>query len=143
MLLAPVVLSAVSQPPNFPPVWSGIPTANYTMVGYDAGTLNVAFSSDCSAGPGSQKISTVYPDRYTVITRCDQGVSYVIDPSSRGGGCVLWPIMGDTCKYCACPFCVRDFRGGWGSAGPGEITWSSEGAPSTSSLRRDSGGVRP
>ena len=60
------MLSAVSQPPNFPPVWSGIPTANYTMVGYDAGTLNVAFSSDCSAGPGSQKISTVYPDRYTV-----------------------------------------------------------------------------
>ena len=79
--------TAVPAPPNLAPAWWGHPVANYTSVGYDAGTLDVVFSSDCSEGPARQKMKTVYPDQYTVLTLCDEGLSYVIDPGSRGGGC--------------------------------------------------------
>jgi hypothetical protein len=36
-----MIAAAAASPPGFPPVWAGVPIANYTMVGYDAGTLNV------------------------------------------------------------------------------------------------------
>ena len=125
-----------SAPPGFPPTWSGIPIANYTMVGYDAGKLNVQFSSDCSAGPSAQRVLTVYPDKYTVITRCDQGWNYILDPKSRGSGCALWPVQDDTCQICACPFCLRDSYSVWGSAGLGAVTWTSN-ETSTSPLTGD------
>ena len=99
--------------------------ANYTSVGYDAGTLDVVFSSDCSAGAAAQRMKTVYPDQYTVLTLCDRGYSYVVDPDSRGGGCELWPVEDDTCATCACPFCVRDTAGAWGDAAGGAVAWSS------------------
>jgi hypothetical protein len=35
------MLATATTPPGFPLVWEGVPTANYTMVGYDAGTLNI------------------------------------------------------------------------------------------------------
>ena len=66
---------------------------------------------------------TVYPDKYTVLSRCDLGRNYIIDPSSRGGGCVVWPLKSDTCSSCACPFCLRDTGGVWGSTGSGNVTW--------------------
>ena len=81
------------------------------------------FSSDCSGGPASQRMRTVYPDKYTVLSRCDLGWNYIIDPSSRGGGCVVWPLKSDTCSSCACPFCLRDTGGVWGSTGSGNVTW--------------------
>ena len=103
------------------------------MVGYDAGQLDITFSSDCSEGPARQQMITVYPDGYTVITRCDLGLSYIIDPKSRGAGCTTWPTKEDTCTFCACPFCLRDQSGGlWGSLGPGEVTWASDGERSMS-----------
>lgn len=49
-------------------------------MGYDAGELDVVFSSDCSAGPSQQRMKTIYPDGYTVLTLCDQGLNYIIDP---------------------------------------------------------------
>ena len=106
--------AAVAPPPGLPLVWWARPVANYTSVGYDAGTLDVVFSSDCSAGAAAQRMKTVYPDQYTVLTLCDRGYSYVVDPDSRGGGCELWPVEDDTCATCACPFCVRDTAGAWG-----------------------------
>lgn len=115
----------MSSPPTFPPAWSAVPIANYTMVGFDAGTLNIQYSSDCSAGPSTQQMLTVYPDKYTVLTRCDQGWNYVVDPKSRGNGCSIWPIQKDTCEYCSCPFCLRNTNRLWGSAGAGEVMWSS------------------
>ena len=66
---------------------------------------------------------TVYPDKYTVLSRCDLGRNYIIDPSSRGGGCVVSPLKSDTCSSCACPFCLRDTGGVWGSTGSGNVTW--------------------
>ena len=104
--------AAVAPPPGLPLVWWARPVANYTSVGYDAGTLDVVFSSDCSAGAAAQRMKTVYPDQYTVLTLCDRGYSYVVDPDSRGGGCELWPVEDDTCATCACPFCAtRRARG--------------------------------
>jgi len=35
------MLASATTPPGFPLVWEGVPTANYTMVGYDAGMLNI------------------------------------------------------------------------------------------------------
>ena len=35
------MLATATTPPGFPLVWSGVPTATYTMVGYDAGTLDI------------------------------------------------------------------------------------------------------
>ena len=37
----PAMLATATTPPGFPLVWSGVPTATYTMVGYDAGTLDI------------------------------------------------------------------------------------------------------
>ena len=56
--------ATVAPPPSFPLVWSAVPTANYTSVGYDAGVLDVVVSGDCSSGPAKQRFKTTYPGRF-------------------------------------------------------------------------------
>ena len=68
-----------------------------------------------------------------MLTRCDLGLNYIINPASRGGGCTIWPIQDGTCAYCSCPFCIRDTGGLWGFAGAGEVAWASNSS-STSSV---------
>ena len=104
-ILAAAAAAAIEGPPGLPPVWTGVPTANYTMPGYDGGTLNIAFYSDCSRGAALQRMKTVYPDTYTVITYCDRGWSYLLQPQGPGPHtCVVWPVAPGTCEVCACPF---------------------------------------
>ena len=104
-ILAAAAAAAIEGPPGLPPVWTGVPTANYTMPGYDGGTLNIAFYSDCSRGASLQRMKTVYPDTYTVITYCDRGWSYLLQPQGPGPHtCVVWPVAPGTCEVCACPF---------------------------------------
>ena len=84
MFFAAAAAAAIEGPPSLPPMWAGVPTANYTMPGYDGGTLNIQFYSDCSRGAALQRMKTVYPDTYTVITYCDLGYSYLLQPQGPG-----------------------------------------------------------
>ena len=128
----------VQGPPDLPLMWAGVPTANYTMPGYDAGILNIKFYSDCSRGPAQQRMKTVYPDNYTVLTYCDLGFQYVLGKNGYEAPlCEIWPIYPGTCDVCSCPFCVRqDPEGTWGSQGPGAVTWTSGGEQETSPVGR-------
>ena len=98
-IFAAAAAAATEGPPGLPPVWTGVPTANYTMPGYDGGTLDIRFYSDCSRGAALQRMKTVYPDTYTVITYCDRGWSYLLQPKGPGPHtCDVWPVAPGTCE---------------------------------------------
>jgi len=105
--------------------------ANFTQVGYDAGIVIVNFTSHCST-PSTQKMRTVYGDFDTVITRCDLGREFIINPPSRGGKCMPRVIGRDVdkriCEACGCPFCVRDTQGTFthGEDYPSQTVWNSK-----------------
>jgi NAD(P)H dehydrogenase (quinone) len=115
--LAPTPAPAPHQngPPPFGENWSAFVIANMTQVGYDAGVVGVNFTSSCGSDPSQQKAKTVYGDFDTVLTRCDLGKEFVIEPPARGGPCAVRTIGVDTdvriCRACACPFCTRDTNG--------------------------------
>ena len=128
MIVAAASATTIQRPPpSLPPMWTGMPTANYTMPGYDGGTLNIEFYSDCSQGAALQRMKTVYPDTYTVITYCDKGWQYLLQPQGIAPPfCEIWPVAADTCELCSCPFCLnQDAEGRWGSQGAGAVTWIS------------------
>lgn len=135
-----VAAAAVEGPPNIPPMWTGVPTANYTMPGYDAGTLNIRFYSDCSQGPSLQRMKTVYPDNYTVLTYCDKGYQYTLGKNGfKAPACEVWPVYPGNCDVCSCPYCVRqDADGTWGSQGAGAVTWTSGHEAATSPVTGES-----
>ena len=121
----------MSGPPNFPIAWSAAPQTNMSNVGFDAGTVGINWFGSCS-DPATQRMKTVYPDNYTVLTLCAERLQYVVSPNSRGGTCAAWPISNeqaaDLCTLCGCPFCLRDTAGMWTSFPKRDaaVQWSSD-----------------
>jgi len=120
----------VDGPPSWGTTWHAMVSANVTQVGYDAGMVIVNFTADCPT-PSTQRMLTVYGDFDTVLTRCDMGYEFIIDPPSRGGGCRA-RIIGTNvdrriCEACGCPFCVRDTNGSFahGEQYPSSTQWES------------------
>ena len=106
-----------------------------TTPGFSAGTVETLFYGRC-VKPSTQRMKTVYPDDYSVLTLCDRGVQYIVSPSSRGAGCEVWSITPEQrsslCDgVCSCPFCVRDTAGRWttqaggGDTPQGDVVWAS------------------
>eukprot|EP00466_Bigelowiella_natans_P009725 jgi/Bigna1/137783/aug1.41_g12491 len=119
-------------PPTWGSTWAGMISANLTQLGYDAGLVIVNFTSICNDNPKTQKMRTVYGDKYTVLTRCDLGLEFLIAPASRGGECSVRRIGIEVderiCGACGCPFCVRDTNGTffhWGGSG-GITEWTKD-----------------
>jgi len=118
-----------------PPAWGENFTArisaNFTQVGYDAGLVIVNFTTHCTT-PSKQKMRTVYGDFDTVLTRCDLGREFIINPPSRGATCMPRVIGRDVdkriCEACGCPFCVRDTEGTFthGEQYPSKTVWNSK-----------------
>jgi hypothetical protein len=120
--------SKISDPPSWGQTWRGTVFANTTQVGYDAGLVIVNFTGDCPT-PATQRMLTIYGDFDTVLTRCDMGYEFIIDPPSRGGRCHPRVIGQDVdrriCQACSCPFCVRDTNGSFthGEQYPSRTVW--------------------
>jgi len=120
-------------PPGFPATWMASPQTNMTGVGFDAGTVVTDFFGSC-VSPETQRMKTVYPDQYTVLTLCAERLQFIVSPDSRNGSCAVWGMANEQhaelCTLCSCPFCVRDTNGFWTtkpngmSSGEG-IEWSS------------------
>merc|ERR1719272_290858 len=102
-----------SVPPIFPAAWKATTHGNLTHPGFFAGDVVLDYAVDCTEGPAKQKMMTVYPDRYTVITRCDLGYQYIIGPASRGLSCDIWELKPITCSQCGCPFCIQSTGNEW------------------------------
>jgi len=100
-------------------------------VGYDAGLVIVNFTGHCD-DPAKQKMVAIYADFHSVLTRCDMGYEFILDPPSRGGACHTRVIGRDVdnriCEACSCPFCVRDTQGKFSHGGkyPSKIVWESK-----------------
>merc|ERR1712176_388463 len=128
----PTPAPTIESPPSFGNRWSATVTATLTNVGYDAGIVIVNFTGECGADASKQKMHTVYGDFDTVLTRCDLGREFIIDPPSRGGGCHPRIIGKDVdariCQACSCPFCIRDTNGTFaqGDSGPSITKWTSK-----------------
>jgi len=126
----PSPVPSTENPMSWGKTWKATVSANVTQVGYDAGLVIVTFTGDCPA-PSTQRMLTVYGDFDTVLTRCDIGYEFVIDPASRGGGCHTRIIGTDVssriCQACGCPFCVRDTNGSFthGEQQPSKTQWES------------------
>jgi len=124
----PSPVPSINVPPSWGQTWKATVSANVTQVGYDAGLVIVTFTGDCSI-PSTQKMLTVYGDFDTVLTRCDLGYEFIIDPPSRGGKCHPRVIGKDVdrriCEACGCPFCVRDTNGSFthGEQFPSNTQW--------------------
>jgi NAD(P)H dehydrogenase (quinone) len=124
----PSPVPSIGVPPSWGQTWRATVSANVTQVGYDAGLVIVNFTGDCST-PSTQKMLTVYGDFDTVLTRCDLGYEFIIDPPSRGGKCHPRVIGKDVdrriCEACSCPFCVRDTNGSFthGEQFPSKTQW--------------------
>jgi len=121
---------SISDPASWGQTWKATVSTNVTSVGYDAGLVIVEFTGDCLT-PSTQRMLTVYGDFDTVLTRCDMGYEFIIDPPSRGGGCHPRVIGTDVdariCEACSCPFCVRDTNGSFshGEQYPSKTQWES------------------
>lgn len=120
------------NPPTWGERWTASIAANLSQVGYDAGLVIVNFSAICGSDPHKQQMLTVYGDFDTVLTRCDMGYEFIIDPPSRGGNCRS-RIIGQSanpriCEACGCPFCVRDTNGTFthGEQYPSRTSWRSK-----------------
>lgn len=128
---SPTPTPVTDAPPAWGENWTALVSANLTQVGYDAGLVIVNFTGSCSK-PAQQKMITVYGDFDTVLTRCDLGREFIIDPPSRGGGCKSRIIGKDVdariCEACSCPFCVRDTEGAFthGEQFPSKTVWQSK-----------------
>jgi len=124
----PSPVPSIGAPPSWGQTWKATVSANVTQVGYDAGVVIVSFTGDCSTA-SAQKMLTVYGDFDTVLTRCDLGYEFIIDPPSRGGKCHPRIIGKDVdrriCEACSCPFCVRDTNGSFthGEQSPSKTQW--------------------
>jgi len=120
---------SIPDPPVWGESWTALVEANMTQVGYDAGLVMVNFTGHCS-DPSKQSMRTVYGDFDTVLTRCDLGLEFVINPPSRGGACTTRVIGKDAdpriCEACSCPFCVRDTNGSFthGQQYPSKTHWT-------------------
>lgn len=118
----------IQDPPAWGENWTALVEANLTQVGYDAGLVIVNFTGHCP-DPTKQRMRTVYGDFDTVLTRCDLGFEFVIDPPNRGGACTTRVIGRDVdsriCEACSCPFCVRDTNGSFthGEQYPSKTLW--------------------
>jgi multimeric flavodoxin WrbA len=129
---APKPAPGIGEPPAWGENWTATVYANMTQVGYDAGLVIVNFSGYCPADPFHQKMKTVYGDFDTVLTRCDLGREFIIDPPSRGGKCRSREIGSSAnpriCQACSCPFCVRDTNGSFshGEELPSNTQWFSK-----------------
>jgi len=121
----------LGTPPSWGETWTASVSANMTQVGYDAGLVIVKFTGQCK-DPKQQRMRTVYGDFDTVLTRCDLGREFIIDPPSRGGGCTVRVIGKGAnpriCEACSCPFCVRDTQGKFthGEHHPSNTRWTSK-----------------
>jgi hypothetical protein len=128
---SPTPSPLIQEPPSWGRKWKAIVTANLTQVGYDAGLVIVNFTGYCE-DPATQKMVTIYGDFDTVLTRCDMGYEFIINPPSRGGGCIARVIGRDAnariCEACSCPFCVRDTQGKFthGEKHPSKTVWESK-----------------
>ncbi|GMI20340.1 hypothetical protein TeGR_g10028 [Tetraparma gracilis] len=141
---SPTPSSAPPAPPPLPLKFQTISTSTYTSPGFYAGVLDIAFTADCSLGPASQRLRSVYPDGYTVFSDCAAGTRYITEPSSRGDACSFETIReGEECGLvCGSPFSVRDTDGVY-TFGPGmEVEWSSRAAaPDNANITQFTGSV--
>jgi hypothetical protein len=119
--------------PTFPLAWKANTNGNLTQPGFYAGDVEVNFAVDCTEGPAKQKMITVYPDKYTVITRCDKGYQYIIQPASRGLSCGFMDLKPASCTQCGCPFCMQTTAGKWGD----KFQWKHVGDAITSKFTGD------
>ncbi|GMI12603.1 hypothetical protein TrVE_jg1360 [Triparma verrucosa] len=119
---------STNPPPPLPTKFQALATSGYTSPGFFAGILDIAFTADCSNGPESQKLKSVYPDGYTVISDCSISTRYIIEPSSRGDTCAYTKIEeGEECDgICGAPFSVRDTSGVWTFGEDMEIVWGAK-----------------
>ena len=98
-----------SGPPPFGSQWRASVSANVTQPGYDAGLVIVNFTQRCGANPKAQQMKTIYGDFYTVLTRCDLGYEFTIQPASRGSGCTARKIGVDVAER-ICSACGTQAR---------------------------------
>jgi len=119
--------SLAPRVPTFPLAWKAVTHGNLTQPGFFAGDVLLQFAVDCTEGPAKQKMFTAYPDGYTVITRCDKGYQYIIQPASRGVTCSLMDLKPESCTQCGCPYCIQTTANKW----PEEVQWEHVGDAST------------
>lgn len=115
--------SLAPKVPTFPLAWKATTHGNLTQPGFFAGDVLLNFAVDCTEGPAKQKTFTSYPDGYTVITRCDKGYQYIIQPASRGVTCSLMDLKPESCTQCGCPYCIQTTAKKW----PEEVQWEHVG----------------